>query len=161
MFEIYRRFDNDSTGNAAKQIPVQNSSLNSQSPPLRLAAAKPNNAGSQAMRGQSPQNSHGQNRHQNLQPQNPPEQSRQSQGGQQTHKNPQKKQINFFKGLLPSSIYDPKHKKLFGFFSAEDLLLAALIFLLLEKDDEDNLLMILALLYVLISEYIEIPEFEF
>ena len=159
MFEIYRRFDNESGGNTVKQIPVQNSSLNRQNPPLRLAAANPDYA--QPMRSQAPQNIHRQNQRQNIQPQNPVVQNRQHQNGQQPHQKAQKKQTNFLKGFLPTSIYDPKQKKLFGFLSAEDLLLAALIFLLLEKDDEDNLLMILALSYVLISEYIEIPEFEF
>ncbi len=157
MFEIYRRFDNDSGGNTVKQIPIQINGPNRQNPPLRLAAAKPNNESRQPMHSQTSQGS-GQNLHRQNQHQNPSVQSAQSQSGQKPR---QKKQTNFFKGFLPTSIYDPRQKKLFGFFSAEDLLLAALIFLLLEKDDEDNLLMILALSYVLISEYIEIPEFEF
>lgn len=61
-------------------------------------------------------------------------------------------------GLLPSAIYDHKTKKIFGLLSAEDLLLLALIFLFLEKDDEDNGIMVLALIFVLVSDYIDLPE---
>ncbi len=68
------------------------------------------------------------------------------------------KKSGFLQGLLPSSIYDFQSKKLFGFLSAEDLLLIALIFLFLEKEEGDNTLMILALGYILISDYIELPE---
>ena len=76
-------------------------------------------------------------------------QSRQSSGA---------KKNGFLQGLLPSSIYDFQSKKLFGILSAEDLLLIALIFLFLEKEDGDNVLMILALGYILLSDYIELPE---
>ncbi len=68
---------------------------------------------------------------------------------------------NFLQFLLPSSLYDSKSKKLFGFLSAEDLLLIALIFLFLEKEDNDNLLMVLALGYILLSDYIDLPEIVF
>lgn len=59
-------------------------------------------------------------------------------------------------GLLPPSLYNPKTKKLFGFLDAEDLLLVALIFLFLEREDEDETV-ILALLYILLSDYIDFP----
>ena len=65
----------------------------------------------------------------------------------------------FLKGILPTSVYDPKSKKILGILSAEDLLLVALIFLFLEKDDGDNTIMVLALIYVLISDYIDLPDF--
>ena len=64
-------------------------------------------------------------------------------------------------GILPSSVYNPDSKKIFGFFSAEDLLLVALIFLCAESDEEDNSMMILALLYILVSDYIELPDLSF
>ncbi len=79
-------------------------------------------------------------------------------------KQAQKKSINIknFSGLLqnflPSSVYNPKSKKLFGIFSAEDLLLVALIFLCAESEDDDNTLMIIALIYILASEYIDLPD---
>ncbi len=68
------------------------------------------------------------------------------------------KKNGFLKGIIPPSFYDPKSKKIFGFLSAEDLFLVALIFLFLEKDDGDNTLMVIALLYILISDYIDLPE---
>ena len=64
-------------------------------------------------------------------------------------------------GILPSSVYNPHSKKIFGIFSAEDLLLVALIFLCAESDEEDNTMMILALLYILVSDYIELPDLSF
>lgn len=64
-------------------------------------------------------------------------------------------------GILPTSVYNPDSKKIFGIFSAEDLLLVALIFLCAESDEEDNSIMILALLYILVSDYIELPDLSF
>lgn len=64
-------------------------------------------------------------------------------------------------GILPPSVYNPNSKKIFGIFSAEDLLLVALIFLCAESDEEDNSMMILALLYILVSDYIELPDLSF
>lgn len=158
MFEIYRRFDNEPAANATVwQSIIQNNYAERQNPPLRLAPARQNNASGQQAHNQSRQNSvQGQPHHHNSQPQIP-----HHSGEQHTQQKERKKSSDFLKNLLPSSVYDPKRKKLFGIFAAEDILLVALIFLLLEKDDEDNLLMILALAYVLISEYIEIPGFEF
>ncbi|MBE5039978.1 hypothetical protein [Ructibacterium gallinarum] len=60
-------------------------------------------------------------------------------------------------GLIPSSVYDPKTKKVLGFFSAEDMLLVALILLLMEQEDSENNMLIYALLYVLLSDYIDLP----
>ncbi|MBQ9737762.1 MAG: hypothetical protein IJV86_05140 [Clostridia bacterium] len=82
----------------------------------------------------------------------------QKDGCQQSRQSSGVKKNGFLQGLLPSSIYDFQSKKLFGILSAEDLLLIALIFLFLEKEDGDNTLMILALGYILLSDYIELPE---
>ena len=60
-----------------------------------------------------------------------------------------------------SSILYYRSKKFFGVLASEDLLLIALIFLLLEKDGEDNKLMVNALLYVLVSDYIDLSLFGF
>ena len=79
----------------------------------------------------------------------------------QDKKTKESKPLGFLKGFLPSSLYDSSSKKLFGFLAAEDLLLVALIFLLLDRDGEDNLLLIIALGYILISDYIDLPEFGF
>ncbi len=57
--------------------------------------------------------------------------------------------------FLPSSIYNCETKKLFGFLATEDLLLVALIFLFLDSEEEDSNLIALALLFVLVSDYID------
>lgn len=62
-------------------------------------------------------------------------------------------------GLIPKHIYNPDTKKILGFLSSEDLLLIALIFLFLESSEEDNPLMVLALVYVLLGEYIDFGDF--
>ena len=69
----------------------------------------------------------------------------------------QKKKSNPVLSLLPTSVYNPETKKILGIFSAEDLLLAALIFLLLDSDDTEDTVLVYLLLYVLISEYIDLP----
>lgn len=63
--------------------------------------------------------------------------------------------INSVLKLLPNSLYDSKSKKLFGIMGSEDLLLIMLIFLLIENEDGDNYL-IYALLYLLVSDYVDI-----
>lgn len=60
-------------------------------------------------------------------------------------------------GLIPTSVYNPETKKVLGMFSAEDLLLAGLIFLLLENEENDDPMLVYALLYILISDYIDLP----
>lgn len=61
--------------------------------------------------------------------------------------------------FIPQSIYNPETGKVFGFMSAEDLLLAALILVLLDNkcEDEDNSMLIYALLYILLSDHINLP----
>lgn len=60
--------------------------------------------------------------------------------------------------FLPSGIYNPETKKLFGILSAEDLLLVALIFLISDSEDEESKILILALLYLLISDRIDLSD---
>lgn len=60
-------------------------------------------------------------------------------------------------GFIPSSLYNPETKKVLGRFSAEDLLLAAMILVLLDSDCNDDSLLILALIYILLSDYIDLP----
>ncbi|MBR2452526.1 MAG: hypothetical protein IKB32_00535 [Clostridia bacterium] len=67
--------------------------------------------------------------------------------------------MNFFENILPRGLYDPKTKKVMGFFTAEDLLLVALIFIFLDSDEEGNPLMALALLYVLLGDYFDFGDF--
>ena len=62
-------------------------------------------------------------------------------------------------GLIPRHIYNPDTKKILGIMSSEDLLLIALIFLFLESSDDDNPLMVLALVYVLLGDYIDFGDF--
>lgn len=68
---------------------------------------------------------------------------------------------SIFQNILPPTVYNPNTKKIFGVFSAEDLLLVALIFLFLDNDEEDNTIMIIALIFVLISDYIDLSDFSF
>ena len=60
-------------------------------------------------------------------------------------------------GLVPTSVYNPDTKKVLGMFSAEDLLLAGLILLLLENDENNDSMLVYALLYILLSDYIDLP----
>lgn len=69
------------------------------------------------------------------------------------------KSMNFFENIIPKGLYDPKTKKVMGFFTAEDLLLVALIFIFLDSDEEGNPLMALALLYVLLGDYFDFGDF--
>jgi len=75
---------------------------------------------------------------------------------QQTHKPPSKINLkDLLGGFVPTSVYNPQTKKILGIFTSEDLMLVALILLLLENKDEDNQLLIVALCYVLLSDYID------
>ncbi len=64
---------------------------------------------------------------------------------------------NFIFNFLPTSVYNPNTQKVFGFMTAEDLMLGAAILILLENKDSENQLLALALLYVLVSDYIDLP----
>ncbi len=57
--------------------------------------------------------------------------------------------------LVPENLYNPRTKKLFGVLNAEDLLLFALIFIFADSDNEESSLMCLAILYILVSDYID------
>ena len=59
---------------------------------------------------------------------------------------------------MPPSIYNRESKKILGFLTAEDLLLIALILLLSEKDEGDDSLTVLALVYILFADYIDLPD---
>lgn len=61
--------------------------------------------------------------------------------------------------FIPPSLYNPTTRKVFGFMNAEDLFIAALIILLIDGsgDECDNTMLIIALLYLLLSEYIDLP----
>lgn len=63
--------------------------------------------------------------------------------------------------FIPKNLYNPETKKILGFLSAEDLLLVALIFLLMEDGEEDNPALIPALIYILLSDYIDLGDFLF
>lgn len=60
-------------------------------------------------------------------------------------------------GLLPSSVYNPETKKVFGLLETEDMLLVLLILLLAENKEENQTMLMLALAYLLLSEYIDLP----
>lgn len=62
--------------------------------------------------------------------------------------------------FIPESLYNPKTGKVLGIISAEDLMLAALILLILDNSDdcgEDNSMLVYALLYILISDHVDLP----
>ncbi len=61
--------------------------------------------------------------------------------------------------FIPQSLYNAETGKVLGFMNAEDLFIAALIILLIDSgcDDGDNTMLILALLYLLLSEHIDLP----
>ncbi len=65
---------------------------------------------------------------------------------------------NLINGFLPPNLYNKKTKKLFGLIDAEDLLLIALILLFSENDEGNDPLVVIALIYILLSEYIDIPQ---
>ena len=71
------------------------------------------------------------------------------------------KTTDFLRSFIPKNIYNPETKKILGFLDAEDLLIIALIFLFMENSDEDNSLMIPLLIYVLVSEHIDLGDFLF
>ncbi len=60
-------------------------------------------------------------------------------------------------GLLPSSVYNPETKKVFGLLETEDMLLVLLILLLAENKEENQTMLMLALAYLLLSDYIDLP----
>ena len=64
---------------------------------------------------------------------------------------------NIFSKLIPSSLYNAQTGKVFGVLSTDDLFLISLILLLLDNDDEDNSMLIVALIYILLSEHIDLP----
>lgn len=67
--------------------------------------------------------------------------------------------MGLLEGFLPGAVYNPENKKIFGLLSAEDLLLVALILLFADSGDEDGNLICLALLYVLLSDYIDLSDY--
>ncbi len=60
-------------------------------------------------------------------------------------------------GLLPPALYHRESKKILGLFSAEDLLLVALMLLFLDSENEQDSILVYLLLYLLISDYIDLP----
>ena len=184
MFKIYRRFDNQQGYNSNVQRPVPPASRIQQKHQSNLPALPmPSHHAQQQKKPEVPRKQtfdmHNQQTGQHAAFQN---MQSQQYNQRQTHQNAQSAQgqcsankqktvsskkrtiptkNSVLQSFLPSALYDPNNKKLFGFLKSEDLLLIALIFLLLEKDGDDNFLMVLALCYVLISDYIELPELGF
>jgi len=68
---------------------------------------------------------------------------------------------NAVHGFLPPHLYNRETKKLLGLFTAEDLLLIALILIFSENDENTDPFTVLALIYILLSDYIDFPDFEF
>ncbi len=108
----------------------------------------------QTMQGQTRKSSQMQGRGQRQQTASKPEKERKD--GLREHQTQRKKGSPIL-SLLPKAVYHPETKKILGLFSAEDLLLIAMIFLLLDSEDTENSVLVYALLYILISEYIDLP----
>lgn len=72
-------------------------------------------------------------------------------------KTKQEKRENPILDLLPPMLFNKDTKKVFGMFSAEDLLLVALILLLLDSNEKEDSFLIYLLVYVLLSDYIDLP----
>ncbi|MEG1441451.1 MAG: hypothetical protein RSB38_07790 [Oscillospiraceae bacterium] len=89
----------------------------------------------------------------------PQEPEKQKEKKQQKQGKKQKEKNNPLLGLIPTTVYNPETKKVLGFLSTEDLLLIALIFLFMENDENDDPMIIYALIYILISDYIDLGEF--
>ncbi len=66
---------------------------------------------------------------------------------------------SFLTKLIPQSLYNPQTGKVFGVLNTDDLFLVALIILLIDSgdEDEDNSMLIYALIYILISEHLDLP----
>lgn len=70
----------------------------------------------------------------------------------------QKKEGHSFKNplkFLPKEIYNPKTHKFFGKLSGEDILIIGLILMVLDSGCDDDMLLVLALLYILLSDWID------
>lgn len=66
--------------------------------------------------------------------------------------------LSILSSVVPSSIYNPATKRVLGFLTAEDLLIIALVFLFAENSEKCDPLLIPALIYILISDYIDFPD---
>ena len=56
---------------------------------------------------------------------------------------------------LPKEIYNCETHKFFGFLSGEDILIIGLILMVLDGGCDEDLFLILALLYILLSDWID------
>lgn len=151
------------TQNQQRQMPVHNQPQNARSggPAMPLKGPAPNPGARQSgyarqsqSRRQEPPPRHAQSSpSQNPKPRSNPQGSM----PEDAHKKKLKLPQNPILGFIPSSIYNPETKKVLGLLSAEDLLLAAMIFLLLENEENDDPMLVYALIYILISDYIDLP----
>ncbi|MBR2916716.1 MAG: hypothetical protein IKC07_03860 [Clostridia bacterium] len=57
--------------------------------------------------------------------------------------------------FLPKEIYNPHTHKFFGKLSGEDILIIGLILMVLDSDCGEDLFLVIALLYVLLSDWID------
>ena len=57
--------------------------------------------------------------------------------------------------FLPKEIYNPHTHKFFGKLSGDDILIIALILMVLDSGCDEDILLVLALLYVLFSDWLD------
>ncbi|MBE7011851.1 MAG: hypothetical protein E7415_04175 [Ruminococcaceae bacterium] len=60
-----------------------------------------------------------------------------------------------FLSRLPKEIYNCETHKFFGFLTGEDILIIGLILMVLDRGCDEDLFLILALLYILVSDWID------
>ncbi|MBO4941606.1 MAG: hypothetical protein J6D15_05335 [Clostridia bacterium] len=178
MFEIYQRYTPNQNGNKTDMTNGGHNHQNGKGAWRGGAESRQNvngakgNTGRPVMQGRPHQESGGpahQNNIRMLPPAKHPDEHKNQNHNQQKKEGNKNcnsgsrkktcKGMNFFENLLPRGLYDPKTKKVMGFFTAEDLLLVALIFVFLDSDEEGNPLMALALLYVLLGDYFDFGDF--
>ncbi len=160
MFDIYQRFNAEPAQNQRQANAPGNT------------ATRPNNNPRQQPQYTQHQNTQNQQNQRPTQPQNSTHHAKPKPSNQNPPppQQPQKRHIRHGKSskntgvggiinrFLPSSVYNPETKKILGILTAEDLLLVALIFLFLDNDDEDNWAVVLALAFVLLSDYIDLSS---
>ncbi len=57
--------------------------------------------------------------------------------------------------FLPKEVYNPHTHKFFGKLSGEDILIIGLILMVLDCDCDEDIFLVLALLYILLSDWID------
>lgn len=147
--KIYRRYPQNTNENRAFDITSKQSSQRRQTtnPKNQLCLPPANKSENKSFSSGSSGAKSNQQSKQNPNPQNK-EQRKKTKGI-----------MGLLDSFLPSALYNRENKKIFGILSAEDLLLLALILVFADSGEDDTNLICLALIYVLISDYIDLSDY--